>query len=272
MASWLTGSHCALPLHCSKRAEPENAQQSIIFGAFVRHPSDLQTCRIARVCHCVFYYEFWRRFQQTGVPRKLGKGGGACSSETMETKLGHCTNFVLFFFFFFFDLVKAGVCINVPTFPYQRCFETLLSCGLIIYFIAVLWLASSPGPALAEIPSTTCWQPGRDASPTRSEEGQSSQASIASIFLSLHSPWTWLSASPEQSLSVVFTPGLSTSQCALAVETWGGRQSSRKLRCMDLILAWSSTWTTNQPVCFSSISYTPPTSPSHGHNLFLSFP
>ena len=177
-----------------------------------------------------------------------------------------------FFFFFFFDLVKAGVCINVPTFPYQRCFETLLSCGLIIYFIAVLWLASSPGPALAEIPSTTCWQPGRDASPTRSEEGQSSQASIASIFLSLHSPRTWLSASPEQSLSVVFTPGLSTSQCALAVETWGGRQSSRKLRCMDLILAWSSTWTTNQPVCFSSISYTPPTSPSHGHNLFLSFP
>ena len=99
MASWLTGSHCALPLHCSKRVEPENAQQSIIFGAFVRHPSDLQTCRIARVCHCVFYYEFWRRFQQTGVPRKLGKGGGACSSETMETKLGHCTNFVLFFLY-----------------------------------------------------------------------------------------------------------------------------------------------------------------------------
>lgn len=79
--------------------------------------------------------EIGERFQQNRGPRKnLGREG--FSSETMETKLGHCVNF-----FFFFDLVKAGVCINAPTFPYQRCRR--LSCHVAILFISLLssdWL------------------------------------------------------------------------------------------------------------------------------------
>lgn len=90
------------------------------------------------MCDCVFYYELGRVLEEVPANRstkkKLGRGGS--SSETMETKLGHCTNFVLFF-----DLVKAGVCINVPTFPYQRCWRP--SSHVALLFISLLsfdWL------------------------------------------------------------------------------------------------------------------------------------
>lgn len=63
-----------------------------------------------------------------------------------------------------------------------------------------------------------------------------------------------------------FCRGLSTSRVHLLGRRHTplrGQQSSRKLRYVD---------TNNQPARSSSISHTPPTSPSHGHNLFLGLP
>lgn len=61
----------------------------------------------------------------------------------------------------------------MPTFPYQRYLGpsshvAFLFINVLIWFLS-FWLAS-PEPASAETHSTTCWPPGRGASPTRSEE------------------------------------------------------------------------------------------------------
>lgn len=130
----------------------------------------------------------------------------------------------------------------------SKMFETLLSCGLLIYFIAVLWLASL-GQALAEIPSTTCWPPGRDASPTRSEEGQSSQPPNPSIFISLssciHKPDTLQSWTEEHRADfnpegrLWFLSWNLHKLCALAGETshtcWGESSAPVSLFLLHLI-------------------------------------
>lgn len=113
----------------------------------------MSLCESVQLCDCVcallHAWQSSRVGNQLEVPAKFramepeyqgktGGGGGGeqrgFSSETMETKLGHCTNF-------FFYLVKAGVCINVPTFPYQRCSRP--SSHVALLFISLLsfdWL------------------------------------------------------------------------------------------------------------------------------------
>lgn len=66
------------------------------------------------------------------------------------------------------------------------------------------------------------------------------------------------------------SPGLSTSHVRLLGRQdtlLRGQQSSRKLRYMDLFLAWS-----DQPTSQLSSPLIPSTSPFHGHNLFLGVP
>lgn len=62
--------------------------------------------------------------RSTKEEKELGVGGsgwgGGSSSETMETKLGHCTNFVLPLRLLLIWLRQGFVCVWLA-FPLQRC-------------------------------------------------------------------------------------------------------------------------------------------------------
>lgn len=148
-----------------KKGERETAEELIISNTIVCPPSDpmnLQNSRWESVGDCVFYYVLDRvmveaiseRFRQTKVPQKNLGRGFLFRNHGNQTRSLHK-------FFPFFDLVKSGACINVPIFPYQR------------YSRPSSHVASSPGLALAETPSTICWPPERGESPTRNDEEQS---------------------------------------------------------------------------------------------------
>lgn len=107
-------------------------------------------------------------------------------------------------------------------------------------------------------------------------------ASTASIFLSFsswtHKPHTakwWLSTprkyfAPEDEPQ--FMPWTVYKSCALAGETSHTTEGTAELQETQIcgFLLGAGTQTT-KPASFS-ISHTPPTSPSHGHNLFLGLP
>lgn len=141
-ASRVAHFYRTLLFYCSKKKkEQENAEESIILSAIVCPPSDLQTFRVER--ECVFFRRVWRSCgggNRREVPakqrtkKKLGEGGFFFGNHGNQTRS-------LRKLFFFLDLVKAGVCINAPTFPYQRCRR--LSCHVAILFISLLssdWL------------------------------------------------------------------------------------------------------------------------------------
>lgn len=118
---WLLDSLAPIVRSPSIALRKRNHFESYCFPSF--RPIGVQSVggECANVRFITFLVGSWRRDSERGKSeyqeKKKKTKHLVCvcvfsSPETMETKLGHCTNFILF------DLVKAGVCMDVPVFPY----------------------------------------------------------------------------------------------------------------------------------------------------------
>ena len=115
-------------------------------------------------------------------------------------------------------------------------------------------MAPSPGPASAEIPSTTCWPPGRDASQTRNDKRQSRPPPPPSF--SPPAPGC-LNASVR---NFSLPPGLSANHVRLIGEMWRATEGAAGLHTFTYMDSWSSAPKTNQQVWFSCHTFSLPRS------------